>query len=448
MLAIKNNIMAGNAARHLGMAYDNLAKSVERLASGLRINSAKDDAAGLAVRELIRADIAVLAQGARNAQDGISMVQTMEGAMAVMDENLIRMKELAEQAATGSYSAAQRTIMDSEFSEMADEIERIAGATAFNGITMLNTASTATNAVSIHVGTTTTIDINQVDMTKSGLSIETGNGGWKVDSDTASGVDAASDTWLTITQDGSSASPGTSVTLTISFEDNGTSANDEKDIEVALTVLTDGNATNFSLANIVSEINGASSDLGWDTDGNDLRYSAAEAVLDTTSSKYVLRLESRDSNADEYTMDISGVSASGSRSSNVSGGFVISSGELTGSGVSLSVSDNMQSGVTKAGLNILTTAAATTALTTIADAISAKDTARAAFGYKMNRLESTIAILNIQAENLAAAESRISDVDVATEMATLTRTQVLSQAGISMLAQANSMPQMALTLLR
>jgi len=131
MLAIKNNIMAANAARHLGSAYDNLAKSVERLASGLRINSAKDDAAGLAVRELIRADVAVLQQGARNAQDGISMVQTMEGAMAVIDENLIRMKELAEQAATGSYSSAQRVIMDAEFAEMASEIERISGATSF-----------------------------------------------------------------------------------------------------------------------------------------------------------------------------------------------------------------------------------------------------------------------------------------------------------------------------
>ncbi|UCF15773.1 MAG: hypothetical protein JSW59_20450, partial [Phycisphaerales bacterium] len=200
MLAIKNNIMAGNAARHLGMAYDNLAKSVERLASGLRINSAKDDAAGLAVRELIRADIAVLQQGARNAQDGISMVQTMEGAMAVIDENLVRMKELAEQAATGSYTAAQRTIMDNEFSEMSDEIERIAGAAAFNGITMLDTAPNATNAVAIHVGSTTTIDIDQVDMTKSGLGVDTGDGGWRVDSRTDYGVDATSDTWLTVTQ--------------------------------------------------------------------------------------------------------------------------------------------------------------------------------------------------------------------------------------------------------
>ncbi len=445
MLAIKNNIMAGNAARHLGMAYDNLAKSVERLASGLRINSAKDDAAGLAVRELVRADIAVLQQGARNAQDGISMVQTMEGAMAVMDENLIRMKELAEQAATGSYSAAQREIMDSEFAEMASEIERIAGATSFNGITMLNEAPTATNQVSIHVGTTSTIDIDKVDMTKSGLNIETGDGGWRVDSLTANGVDATSDTWLTVAQTQSSGA-STSLTLTISFEDNDTAANDESDIEVALSVTTSGSTT-FSLASIVSQINAASNDLGWDSAGNDLRYSAAEAHLDTTSSKYILRLDSRDSTSDEHTMSISGILvSSGGVTGSISGGWNLDASEVGNGDTAVSV--DMQAGVTQAGLNILTTAAATTALTTVASAISTKDSARAAFGYKMNRLESTIAILNIQAENLGVAESRISDVDVATEMATLTRTQVLSQAGISMLAQANSMPQMALTLLR
>jgi len=446
MLAIKNNIMAANAARHLGSAYDNLAKSVERLASGLRINSAKDDAAGLAVRELIRADVAVLQQGARNAQDGISMVQTMEGAMAVIDENLIRMKELAEQAATGSYSSAQRVIMDAEFAEMASEIERIAGATSFNGITMLNEASSATNAVSIHVGTTSTIDIDKVDMTQSGLNIETGDGGWQVDSDTANGVDATGDTWLTV-DTGTFSGAGTTLSLTISFEDSSDSANDEDDIVVSLSLSTTSAANTFSLANIVSQINNASNALGWDSSGNDLRYSAASAVLDTTSSKYVLRIESRDSNADSYSLSIDGMYSAGSVGS-ISGGFNIDSGEVAAGSGSWGVTDDMAAGVTQAGLNILTAAAATTALTTITSAISTKDTARAAFGYKMNRLESTIAILNIQAENLMTAESRISDVDVATEMATLTRTQVLSQAGISMLAQANSMPQMALTLLR
>jgi len=271
MLAIKNNIMAANAARHLGVSYDSLAKSVERLSSGLRINSAKDDAAGLAVRELMRADIAVLQQGARNAMDGISMLQTFEGAMGTMDEALVRMKQLAEQAATGSYSSAQRIIMDNEFDEMAAEIDRIAGATAFNGNTLLNSA-TATVAIQFGAADTDKVNITGCDMTSSAL-----------------GLNAAS----------------------------------------------------------------------------------------------------------------------------------------------ITSAENAQS-----------------ALATISTAITSKDTARAMFGYKMNRLESTISVINNQAENLMAAESRISDVDVATEMATMTRTQVLAQAGVAMLGQANTVPQMALSLLR
>ena len=272
MLAIKNNLMAVNAARHLGQSYNALASSVERLSSGLRINSAKDDAAGLAVRELMRADIAVLNQGARNAQDGISMLQTMEGAMATIDDALVRMQQLAEQAATGSYSTAQRTIMENEFDEMRQEIDRVAGATTFNGIKMLDNSAT----VSIHFGKLTT--------------------------------------------------------------DN--------------------------------------------------------------------------------------ISIAGSNITSASGGLNIT------------------------GLTIADVASAKNALVTLDSAISTKDTARAKFGYKMNRLEGTISVLNIQAENLQAAESRVSDVDVATEMAEMTRNQVLAQAGISMLAQANTMPQMALTLLR
>jgi flagellin len=272
MLAIKNNLMAVNAARHLGSSYDALASSVERLSSGLRINSAKDDAAGLAVRELMRADIAVIQQGTRNAQDGISMLQTMEGAMATIDDALVRMQQLAEQAATGSYSTAQRAIMENEFKEMRSEIDRVAGATTFNGIKMLDNSA----SVSIHFGKLTT--------------------------------------------------------------DN--------------------------------------------------------------------------------------ISITGSNITSASGGLNIT------------------------GLTIADVASAKNALVTLDSAISTKDTARAKFGYKMNRLEGTISVLGIQAENLQAAESRVSDVDVATEMAEMTRNQVLAQAGISMLAQANSMPQMAVTLLR
>ncbi len=270
MLVIKNNLMAENAARYLSLSYDSLGQSIERLSSGLRINSAKDDAAGLAVRELMRADIAVLKQGARNASDGISMLQTMEGAMSTIDQLLVRMKELAEQASTGSYSNAQRSIMNNEYQQLMDEVTRISNDTQFNSIKMLNSAASS-NAAVIHFGVGSSISVSSVNVTSSALGIES---------------------------------------------------------------------------------------------------------------------------------------------------------------TSLATASNAQS-----------------ALSAVGTAISRKDSARASMGYMMNRLQATYSVLNISTENMMASESRISDVDVATEMAFLTRNQVLSQAGVAMLSQANGMPQMALRLL-
>ncbi len=269
-MVINTNISSLAAQRNLSRNSGTLRKSVERLSSGLRINRAADDAAGLAVRELMRADVAVIKQGSRNASDAVSMLQTFEGALAAVDTALIRMKELAEQAATGSYSQQQRRIMDAEFQEMASEISRIATKTEFNSVSMLDSA---TGSNTIHFGEGSSITVNSVDMQAAALGITS-----------------------------------------------------------AISVSSTGNAA--------------------------------------------------------------------------------------------------------------------TALTAVTAAISTKDSARASFGYKMNRIESTAQVLNIQAENILAAESRISDVDVATEMAILTRNQVLAQAGVSMLSQANTMPQMALTLLR
>jgi len=414
--------MAGNAARHLGKAYDSLAKSVERLSSGLRINSSRDDAAGLAVRELMRADIAVLQQGARNAQDGISMLQTMEGAMAVIDDNLVRMKELAEQAATGSYSDAQRAIMNAEFAEMADEIDRIAEATKFNDIAMLNSS---TGSVSIHVGTSTTIDINKVNMTKGGLGINTGV---EVDEVIFKGTESATtDDFLTVADN--------AVNLVIQFSNSADGTSED-----AITI--DLATGSYSMAAVVSAINAQTQALGYAPDGTDKSYNMASIVTNDDGT-YSLKLSSRDE-ADAVSIQV--VSATTDQHGTVSGlgGTATTS---TNAGADLNT-DNYDEAQVAGGVNIATAAAAAEALATITAAINTKDQARASFGYKMNRLESTIEILDIQAENLSTAESRISDVDVATEMAALTRTQVLSQAGISMLAQANQMPQMALQLLR
>ena len=387
MLAIKNNIMAGNAARHLGKAYDNLSTSVERLSSGLRINGAKDDAAGLAVRELVRADIAVLQQGSRNAQDGISMLQTMEGAMGVIDDNLIRMKELAEQAATGSYSSEQREIMNAEFNEMAEEIERIAINTKFNDIAMLDGSG---GTVKIHVGTSGTIDIDKVDMTKTGLGIDTGIGSAQYVA-TAAGVADSTAAWVTAAG-----------TFDITF------AGENQIVTAALAI-------GDSMDDVADAINAASRAAS--------DYNAAEVVFDEDTQQYNLKISAENGGVAAATI--------------VDGTGVLAAGDV------LEVT-----GAAGGTVNILTTTDAAAALGTVTTAINTKDTARAAFGYKMNRLESTISIVDIQAENLQSAESRISDVDVATEMAAMTRTQVLAQAGISMLAQANQMPQMAMSLLR
>ena len=137
-LIINHTMMAANAARNLNNHYSGLAASVRRLSSGLRVGSSADDAAGLAIRELMRADITALNQGVRNANDAISMIQTADSALGIIDEKLIRMKELAEQAATGTYNSDQRLMIDSEFKAMADEIDRIAASTDFNGVKLLD----------------------------------------------------------------------------------------------------------------------------------------------------------------------------------------------------------------------------------------------------------------------------------------------------------------------
>ncbi|MBU4242970.1 MAG: flagellin, partial [Proteobacteria bacterium] len=151
-LVVNNNMMAANAARNLNTSYSALSTSTERLSSGLRINSSSDDAAGLAVRELMRSDVATINQGVRNANDGISMIQTADGALSVVDEKLIRMKELAEQASTGTYTDSQRQIIDDEYQAMASEITRIASATDFNGIHLLN-GNLGGTGMTIHFGT-------------------------------------------------------------------------------------------------------------------------------------------------------------------------------------------------------------------------------------------------------------------------------------------------------
>lgn len=392
MLAIKNNLMAGNAARHLGTSYDALSKSVERLSSGLRINSAKDDAAGMAVRELVRADIAQIQQGSRNAQDAISMAQTAEGATDVIDQLLVRMKTLAEQAATDSYSTEQRQIMDDEFQQLAQEITRVAQDTKFNNIALLNPTGNVGHGATfnIHIASDTTIDITAEDLTATGLGL--GTTGAKATATLNLGSSNPNQAGFVTGAAGDG-------TLTVSFADEAP-AND-------FTVTFD-EGTEYSMNQVVQMINDAAS------------YTAASVEYDDSTNQYFIVISAE--NAGQQVPTIGGTQS------------------LTAT--------NYNGSDSAGAVTIDSIANATNALDTLTQAIKDKDTYRASLGYMMNRLQSAVSVLDIQAENLQSAESRISDVDVATEMAAMTRNQVLANAGISMLGQANQMPQMALQLLR
>ncbi|MFP4356545.1 MAG: flagellin [Phycisphaerae bacterium] len=395
MLAIKNNLMAEGAARQLGINYDNLGTSVSRLASGRRIVGAKDDAAGLAVMELIRADVATLRQGSRNAQDAISMLQTAEGALSVTDDILVRMKELSEQAATESYSDEQRKIMDEEFQQLISEIDRIANNTTFNSLNLLDAE---TETFNIHLASVETIGINTKDMTSAGLGI----GGVKGTMDTSAALERSN-----INETFAASTTGI---MKINFA--GTDA--QETITVSFT------GTEDTLEKIVDRINAASRTT------TDQEYDVASIYYDSDSKSYGIKL----------------TALWGSAQNTIS---VAASGAMTGSFTNAAF--EASASASGARIKISDSTSAVGALNTVTEAIETKDSYRAKLGYLMNRLEAAVSVIDIQAENLLAAESRIADVDVAKEMAEMTRNQVLAQAGMSMLSQANSLPQMALSLL-
>ena len=294
---INHNQMATNVANTLTGHYSDLQTSTKRLSTGLRVNSAADDAAGLAIRELMRTDITALQQGVRNANDAISLIQTADGALGVIDEKLTRMKELAEQAATGTYDSTQRLMIESEYQAMASEITRIANSTDFNGIHLLN-------------GNLSSSSHNGAGMTSTGK-------------------------------------------MKIHFGTANDSAEDYYYIQIGAST---------------------ASALGV---GNQATASSATADARTVSTQEQ----------------------------------------------------------------------AQKALVGLTNAVVSKDKIRAHLGALQNRLENTISNLTTQAENLQSAESRISDVDVATEMTSFVRNQILTQSSVAMLSQANSMQQMAMQLI-
>jgi flagellin len=584
-LIVNHNLLAQNAARNLNTIYDRLSTSVQRLSSGLRINSAADDAAGLAIREMMRADIATMNQGIRNIADAISMIQTADGALSIIDEKLTRMKELAEQAATGTYTTAQREIINSEYQAMAAEIDRIANATNFNGIKLLDGSVTNLHGgegIKIHFGVSNNASEDYY-FVNIGDARATSSTGLKI------GGDAKNDIW----GQGAAGAVGNqgpgcctagfnSLDGTAGFTNGqyfayGYNWDWQQDADAGLLTgkyLAGRYAVSASesLQDLIDKVNagtqsrvgiqigaafvaaaasagayfavcvgdeayywGNNSLLGSIVDSNksktEVTYTAtarglASAINGNVNSKfwamtcattymvYVFAKEGGDFN-DVLACDVANATTSAqtaktnglaaiqfvnlqTSSINQSGTNLSLGGEHWGTmkpiqtgmsngnevwNVTLNGRDvgaqrdlwitntgeittpNLTAGIIKAmnrdsffelqnaadgdwdGAEVRTQSSAQEALDAITNAINTKDKVRADLGALQNRLENSMANLTIQAENLQAAESRISDVDVAAEMTEFTRNNVLAQAATSMLAQANSLSQLALSLL-
>jgi flagellin len=389
-MRINTNVEAFNAQRNLSTTAASYAKSVEKLSSGLRINRAGDDAAGLSISEKLRAQIKGLGQAQRNAQDGISMIQTSEGALSEVHSMLQRMRELAVQSSNDTLSTTDRAAVNTELQQLKAEVNSISSRTKFNGQALLTgslvtTQSGGTAQVGAQFNTTGgNLAVDKVDVTgaKSG------------DTYTLSGAG----TNLTLTRSSDSVAQTISVGAVGA---NSTSALDFGQLGVKITVASDSGGKTAA---------GLVTDLATKTVITAAGSGSANFQVGSNASDFVSVAFSR--------VD---VSASGLSSLDTA---------LTNFNTTQSVA-NAQ--------------ALITAVDTSIDSVNAT---RSTLGAYQNRLEHTISNLGVAQENLTASESRIRDVDMAEEMVKFTKSQILQQAGSAILAQANQAPQGVLSLLR
>ncbi len=386
MSIINTNIMSLNAQRNLSANSASLGTTIQRLSSGLRINSAKDDAAGLAISERFTTQIRGLNQAARNANDGISLAQTAEGGLSAIGNNLQRIRELAIQSRNATNSASDREALQKEVAQLKAEIDRVAEQTSFNGNKLLD-GSFASQAFQVGAQQGELITVETI-----GSAKIADLGSW-----TSAPVTTYDQTLapLTVTDE---AQP-------VSMSING------------VTISTPGGAANAAdaLAALVTA------------------FDTAKANPANTSLANVSMAADGSINSTDASLSISAPS-------NVTG---ITPGITQGTATV--TPGTAQFGF--AGLDISTTAGADDAILAMDAALDDVNAARADLGAIQNRFASTITNLTTTSENLSASRSRIRDADFAKETAELTRTQILTQAGTAMLAQANQVPQNVLSLL-
>ena len=401
---INTNVMSLNAQRNLNTSSASLSTSIQRLSSGLRINSAKDDAAGLAISERFTTQIRGLDVATRNANDGISLAQTAEGAMVEISNNLQRIRELAVQSANATNSDSDRKALDAEVKQLTAEIDRVARQTNFNGNALLDgTFSGALFQVGADAGQT--IGINAItnartdalggaifDSNTLTLGALTGNGDVKISGMQISGAD------------------GKTYTL--------------DDIEVKAGA--DNAATAKAVQGAIAQAINAKMDQAGvyaEADGGNLKLSSIKHSV-----------------AEDGTFNAIKLVAAGTAT--VSG-----TGNTLAAATMTATTTVPTAGKFVAALDITSVLGSQQALTVVDKALTSVNSARADMGAIQNRFASTIANLSTTSENLSASRSRIRDTDYAKETAELTRTQILQQAGTAMLAQANSSSQSVLSLL-
>lgn len=406
---INTNVPSLNAQRNLNVSQNSLAVSLERLSTGLRINSAKDDAAGLAIAERFTTQIRGLNQAIRNANDGISFAQTAEGALGTVGDALQRIRELAVQAANDTNSASDRTALDNEVQQLVAEVGRIANSTEFNGQKIL-------------------------DGSLSDLFFQVGaNQGQTI---AVSGVDSKSNSL------GSKESLGAAGATQALINDNefASATNIGIDFDTALTAAIDVDISSAgSFDDIVRLVNEEIQSRS--QEGNDDADVISAAAL--TAS---LRVD----NAGNTTVVVNG-NFDGDEEFTVSGG-VVTFDDADDTAVELFSAVAGTGGVASANVDltavdVTTRADAFQTIAAIDGALTQVNGLRAELGSVQVRFESTIANLSISAENLSASRSRIQDADFAAETANLTRAQILQQAGTAILGQANALPQNVLSLL-
>jgi flagellin len=387
MSIINTNVMSLNSQRNLATNSASLATTIQRLSSGLRINSAKDDAAGLAISERFSTQIRGMNQAARNANDGISLAQTAEGALGEIGNNLQRIRELAVQSRNATNSSDDRAALQKEVAQLKAEIDRVADQTSFNGTKLLDGSFTAQAfQVGANQGQTITVD-NITDANIASL------GSW---------TEPATTTYTQTT----AAATATDATLGMSIDING------------VTISTADGAADATAA-------AAAFKTAFDT--------AKADPLNTSLANVTMAADGKITSTDA-TLTLANLT-------NVAG---VTAGATNGTATE--VAGAAHTGF--AALDISTVGGADNAILAMDGALNAVNSARADLGAVQNRFTSVIANLNTTAENLTASRSRIRDTDFAKETAELTRTQILTQAGTAMLAQANQAPQGVLSLLR